>query len=49
LGRISRILGGFDRAFDPENVQKNFKKVLTGKGLFAIVPLHTVTHNYKTK
>jgi hypothetical protein len=46
---MSRILGDFDRAFGPENVQKKFKKVLTGKGLFAIVPLHTVTHNYKTK
>jgi hypothetical protein len=36
-------------AFDLENVQKKFEKVLTGKALFAIVPLHTVTHNYKTK
>jgi hypothetical protein len=41
--------GGFGRAFDAKNVQKKFKKALTGNALFAIVPSHTVTHNYKTK
>jgi hypothetical protein len=32
-----------------KNVQKKFKKTLTGADIFVIVGAHTVTHNYKIK